>query len=522
MHPPLPPNPSLHLPLRCKAPYYTGSVIRFSLGRKFLLAFVGLAVLFAATFGTLAAYRLRQALTEQVRIRAKVVAEEFAREAGRFIVTPEGQSERPVTSRLTRRLVAGTVLYAQIVRDGTVRFQDVRQGLPGAGPVGQGAFPDPPARLERPFVVAERTTPRGSPYLDIYRAIPEFTLDRQTYVRIGFPLSDVYARIRDETARIALAGLLLLAAGVAAAFLLQRAIVGPVERTIGAIRDLGRGDYSARVASRTGDELRLLADEFNAMAGAIQARDQDLARVNEALRKASRIKDEFSAAMSHELKTPLHAIRAYAQLLLEGIDGPLTEAQRRDLEALLAAGDHLLHLIEGILRYSALEAGEIAPQIARVDAAAVVEQARQNVAHLARSRGLPIEVRVDGRLTVRADETMLRQVLINLLHNAIKYTAEGRITITTVAHNGQVEFAVADTGTGIPPGYENEVFEPFRRAGYPGRRETDGIGLGLAVARRYVEQHGGRIWFEARPGGGTVFRFTIPEGDRPAAPGSGA
>jgi signal transduction histidine kinase len=363
-------------------------------------------------------------------------------------------------------------------------------------------------------VVFERTTPSRTPYLDIFRAIPEFTLDQQTYVRLGFSLADAYARIDEETTRIAAGSLLLAAAGAFAALLLQRTIVGPLDRMIATIRTLQRGDYSARVKAQTNDELRVLADEFNAMAQAIQTRDAELARINEALRRANRVKDEFSAAMSHELKTPLHAIRAYAQLLLEGIDGPLADAQRRDVEAILAAGDHLLHLIEGILRYSALEAGATAPQITSVDAAAVVEQARKNVAHLARSKGLPIHTRVSDRLVVRADETMLRQILINLLHNAIKYTNEGQITLTTSAQDGQVVFAVTDTGVGIAPGHEHEVFEPFQRAGHPGRREIDGIGLGLAVAKRYVEQQGGRIWFERAAGGGTTFYVTLPSGER--------
>jgi len=476
-------------------------VIRFNLRRKFFLAFVGLTVLFAATFGVLATYRLRQVLTEQVRLRAKVVIEELAREASRFIATPEGLSETPTSSRLTRRLVAGTVLYAQIVREGTLRFTDGQADL--AVPVGM---------MIRPLAVTERRSPDGIPYLDLIRAIPEHTLEQQTYVRVGFPLADVYARIRDETQMIVLASLLLVGTGTLAAVVLQRAILGPVDRMMAATRDLRRGDYSARVETDTHDELRLLADEFNAMAAAIQSRDQELARVNEALRKANRIKDEFSAAMSHELKTPLHAIRAYAQLLLEGIDGPVTAAQRNDLESLLAAGDHLLHLIEGILRYSALEAGGTSPQVHDVRAMDVLEQARQNVEHLARSKGLPITAKTDGATTVRADETMLRQILINLLHNAIKYTEQGRITVTTQVQDGQVMFAVADTGPGISPEDAGEVFEPFRRAGHPERREIDGIGLGLAVVKRYVELQGGRIWFEDRPGGGTTFLFTLPKG----------
>jgi signal transduction histidine kinase len=482
-------------------------VTRISLKVKFILAFVGLTVLFAATFGVLATRRLHEVLLEQVRIRSKVVVEDFAREAGGFIVTPEGITEAVASSRLTRRLVAGTVLYAQIVRDGKLRFTDGRSEM--AGPV---------AIIGQPLVVEERVTADGLPYLDLMRAIPEFTLDQQTYVRIGFSLAAVYARIRVESRVIAVASLALVAAGIIAAFVLQRAILGPVDRMTGAIRRLRGGDYSARIQTNMSDELRLLGDEFNTMASAIEVRDLELARinremaeVNEALRKANRIKDEFSAAMSHELKTPLHAIRAYAQLVLEGIDGPLTDAQRKDLDAILGAGDHLLHLIEGILRYSALEAGGIVPQIGNVKVAAALEAARQNVDHLARAKGLPIEVHTDGADTVRADETMLRQILINLLHNAVKYTPQGRITVTTSLDNGQVTFAVTDTGPGIAPEDGSAVFEPFRRAGHASRREIDGIGLGLAVVKRYVDLLGGRIWFESGAGG-TTFFFTMSKG----------
>ncbi len=482
-------------------------MVRISLKVKFIFAFLGLTVLFAATFGVLATQRLRQVLLEQVRIRAKVVVEDFAREAGRFIVTPEGITETPTSSRLTRRLVAGTVLYAQIIRDGKVRFTD-----------GEADLPVPIGPLVQPLVVVEQQTVLGTRYLDLIRAVPEFTLDQQTYVRVGFPLDSVYTRLRTETQTIVVASLGLIAAGTVAAFVLQRAILGPVDRMTGTIRRVRGGDYTARVEARTNDELQLLADEFNTMASVIEVRDLELARINReladvntALRRANRIKDEFSAAMSHELKTPLHAIRAYAQLLLEGIDGPLTDAQRKDLDAILAAGDHLLHLIEGILRYSALEAGGIAPQIAEVRVADAVDAARQNVEHLARAKGLPIDASTDGAATVRADETMLRQILINLLHNALKYTPRGRISVSTSAQDGHVLFAVADTGPGIAPEDVGTIFEPFRRAGNPAKREIDGIGLGLAVVKRYVELLGGRIWFESAAGG-TTFYFTLPKG----------
>jgi signal transduction histidine kinase len=152
--------------------------------------------------------------------------------------------------------------------------------------------------------------------------------------------------------------------------------------------------------------------------------------------------------------------------------------------------------------------------IADVTVAEVIDQARKNVAHLARSKGLPIDGTIDPDLMVRADETMLRQVLINLLHNAIKYTKRGAITVAAapdVADGaGRVVLTVSDTGAGIPAGFEHEVFEPFRRAGQAGRPEIDGIGLGLAVAKRYVEQQGGAIWFDSKPEGGTTFFVALP------------
>jgi signal transduction histidine kinase len=476
-------------------------MVRLSLKAKFVLAFVGLTLLFAGTFGVLAAARLRYTLIEQVRLRAKVVAEEFAREAARFIATPEGQTETPQSSRPTRRLVAGSVLYAQIVKDGAVLFVDTQ--IPLA---------PPRVVLRRPLEVYERRTADGTPYLDILRAMPDLPLNRQAYVRIGFPLAAVYDGIRHETGLVVLASVAMALLGATAAFVLSRAILGPVDRMLAAIGHLRRGDYSARVQARTRDELRRLADEFNAMAQAIEAHEHELAGINEALRRANRVKDEFTAAMSHELKTPLHAIRASAQLLLEGIDGPLTGAQRKDLELLHAAADHLMHLIDGILRYSALEAGGIAPQRSEVDVAGVIEQARQNVEHLARAKGLAITVDVDGAATVRADETMLRQILINLLHNAVKYTDRGRISVTAAPQQEHVLFTVTDSGPGIAAADAAEVFEPFRRAGDAARREIDGIGLGLAVVKRYVELHGGRVWFESAPERGTTFSFTLPGG----------
>jgi signal transduction histidine kinase len=271
-----------------------------------------------------------------------------------------------------------------------------------------------------------------------------------------------------------------------------------------------RRDRRARAPVRGSDELALLAEEFNKMADTIAERDERLERMNRKLLEANRVKSEFLAMMGHELKTPLHAVRGFSQLLLEEIDGPLTPKQREDIEAVLASGDHLLELIDNILRFSKLEAGEERLHLEEVEPAGLVAEVVQSFERFARERGLQLESEVDP-FKIQADRTKLRQVLMNLVSNAIKYTERGEIKVTAEARDGEALFAVEDTGPGIPPEYRERIFEPFTQVDSSDSREAMGIGLGLTIVKKYVELHGGRVWLKSEPGKGSRFYFTIPQ-----------
>jgi signal transduction histidine kinase len=315
--------------------------------------------------------------------------------------------------------------------------------------------------------------------------------------------------VRRELLKISGLSALYILLGLAIAFWLYKSILGPIEVLIQSVKRFKR-DRHARAHVTSRDELQALAEEFNRMADSIQERDERLERINQQLRKANRVKSEFLAVMGHELKTPLHAIRGYSQLLLEEIDGPLTPAQREDIENILKSGDHLRALIDNILQFSKLEAGEETIHPSEIEVAHLLEEALQNVKVLAREKGIEVHTEANG-LTVRADETKLKQVLINLLSNALKYTPQGRVEVIAERGDGEVVFTVRDTGIGIPEEHREVIFEPFTQIDSSSTRQWVGIGLGLSIVKRYVEMHGGRIWVESEVGQGSAFHFTIPE-----------
>jgi signal transduction histidine kinase len=328
------------------------------------------------------------------------------------------------------------------------------------------------------------------------------------YVRVGISLAPAQAQLRREATVIVLIVLGYVLVGILIAFAFSKMILGPVETLAQAVSRF-KQDRAARAKVKSGDELEWLAQEFNQMADAIEERRQELERINTELRKANRVKSEFLAVMGHELKTPLHAIRGYSQLLLEGVDGPLTPAQQGDLKNILQAGDHLLELIDNILKFSKIEAGEEKLLFESVRASEVIEDAIKNINSLARSKGLALRVYAEP-VSIVCDRTKLRQILINLLSNAVKHTTQGKIEVITETQNDSVRFAVADTGVGIPAEYHEEIFEPFTQVDSSTTRESQGVGLGLAIVKKYVEMHGGRVGVESQPEKGSTFYFTIP------------
>jgi len=229
------------------------------------------------------------------------------------------------------------------------------------------------------------------------------------------------------------------------------------------------------------------------------------------LETASRHKSEFLANMSHELRTPLNAIIGFSEVLSEQMFGTINDKQAEYLTDILESGRHLLSLINDILDLSKIEAGRMELEPSDFDLPGTIENALILVRERANRHGITLAHTVDERLgPIRADERKVKQVLLNLLSNALKFTPEGgRIDVRARVQNGAAEISVTDTGIGIAPEDQAAVFEEFRQVGTASKK-VEGTGLGLAISRKFIELHGGTIGVTSEPGVGSTFAFTLP------------
>jgi signal transduction histidine kinase len=232
---------------------------------------------------------------------------------------------------------------------------------------------------------------------------------------------------------------------------------------------------------------------------------------------ANRHKSEFLANMSHELRTPLNAIIGFSEVLQERLFGELNEKQAEYTDDILTSGRHLLSLINEILDLSKVEAGRMELELTTFDLPLAIDNARTFVRERATQHGITLDVDVDERLgDFTGDERKIKQILLNLLSNAVKFTPEGgRIGIHARQVNGSVEISVSDTGIGIAPEDQATIFEEFRQVGGDYAHKKEGTGLGLTLAKKFVELHGGQIWVTSELGKGSTFTFTFPERSPP-------
>ena len=234
-------------------------------------------------------------------------------------------------------------------------------------------------------------------------------------------------------------------------------------------------------------------------------------RKSRQLEVASQHKSEFLANMSHELRTPLNAVIGFSEVLLQRMFGELNDKQDEYLKDIYASGQHLLSLINDILDLSKIEAGRMELELTDFDFPTALDSALTLIRERAGRRSIALHLSIDERLgQMRADERKIRQVVLNLLSNAIKFTPEGgRIEVAAVPRDEFVEVSVSDTGIGIAPEDQEAVFEEFRQVGTAAKK-VEGTGLGLALSRKFIELHGGRIWVQSQVGIGSTFTFTIP------------
>jgi GAF domain-containing protein len=229
------------------------------------------------------------------------------------------------------------------------------------------------------------------------------------------------------------------------------------------------------------------------------------------LEVASKHKSQFLANMSHELRTPLNAILGYTELILDNIYGEAPARVRGVLERVQSNGKHLLGLINDVLDLSKIEAGQLTLSLVDYALDEVVKGVYAAVEPLAVEKKLAFKLALPDHLPRgHGDDRRISQVLLNLVGNAIKFTDAGEVEITAAAENGDFTVAVRDTGPGISPEDQAKIFEEFRQADDSSTRKKGGSGLGLSIAKRIVEMHGGRIWVNSAPGAGSTFAFTLP------------
>jgi signal transduction histidine kinase len=397
-----------------------------------------------------------------------------------------------------------------ILVDGVVRVGTV-PGLEAA------ALPTPSETdlLLGPF--RSETLIGGKRYAAIFTLMQSHSNNPQELV-VFLPLAPLEDAQRQIGAAVLLGGIALGALAVAFAYRTARAITFPLARLATAAQRIEQGDLTTPVAGGSAHEIGQLEHSFGAMAGALSSRDRDndalvneLRTANVKLEEASRMKSEFIANVSHELRTPMNAIMGYTDFMIEGLNGPLTDPQRLDLQRVRTASRNLLGIINGLIDIAKIEAGQmtLAPQPVSIAASArdvVVQLGEQ-----ARAKKLVLRSEVDADLpTAWADAHHVRQILANLVGNAVKFTAAGEVVISARVEDGVIDVVVRDSGEGITPEALAYIFDEFRQADGSSRRRHGGTGLGLAIARRLVWMNGGKIWVDSQPGSGSRFHFTLP------------
>lgn len=264
-----------------------------------------------------------------------------------------------------------------------------------------------------------------------------------------------------------------------------------------------------------GDDTAVLQTLADQLAIAIQnARAYKLQlETTEQLRALDKLKTQFLANMSHELRTPLNSIIGFSRVILKGIDGPITELQEKDLNTIYNSGQMLLQLIDSILDIAKIEAGKMELEFEKINLKQVIDVSISTAKGLVKDKPVKIQREVPADLPyVLGDAVRLRQVLLNLLSNAAKFTEEGRIRVTATEMGSEVMISVSDTGEGIPLNKQARLFEAFYQVDGSATRKAGGTGLGLAITKSFVELHGGKIWVESTgiPGAGTTFYVTLP------------
>jgi signal transduction histidine kinase len=341
-------------------------------------------------------------------------------------------------------------------------------------------------------------------------------------VIIERPAEEAYAPLYASMLRTATLLMVAFTMALLASLFMRQRVVRPLETLQRGVERIGKGDLNHQLDMKTGDEIEILADEFNEMATHLREaytelerkvaeRTQALTIANQKLAAASELKSQFLANANHELRTPVSAIIGYGGLLLSDAEGRISPLQQENLKDLLNNAERLLSLIDGLLDIAKIEAGKLEVQVEPVDLEKIIGGAVLAIGSTVSGNHVQVIRHVAADLPIlNTDRDKIAQIMLNLLDNAAKFTERGEIRIIAARHNGSLKLVVSDTGIGIPAQDLNRIFEEFHRGRSANGKKYHGTGLGLAIVKRLVDLLGGSIEVSSEVNVGSTFTVTLP------------
>jgi signal transduction histidine kinase/DNA-binding response OmpR family regulator/HPt (histidine-containing phosphotransfer) domain-containing protein len=519
-----------------------------SLTTKFNLFTIAVILITAGSIGSLMVYREAATKSEELRHRGLITAAMLARASEYGVYTENLEALRKIvlSARMDPDFAYAEVLNADnrnLIRDviDPASERVVAQVLQSEQSSGGSSFSEVVNSESGQRYIDIRVEIKSSPRANLFADTdqPQSVGKVIGYLRLGLSEERLTTELYDYLLWIGSATLAVVLVGVGITFVRIRRIIRPVLSLVNAAERIAEGDLRQTVTDQSTDEIGTLAKTFNRMAqrlvasqGEVQRYQHTLeAQVQERTRKleektsealelaqkaqaASQAKTEFLANMSHEIRTPMNGIMGMTELLLET---PLSDKQHRFAEIVHRSGISLLDIVNDILDFSKIEAGKIRLEAINIDLQEAIAEVMDLLAQKAQSKAIELVARIHDGVPnhLRGDAVRLRQILVNLLGNALKFTEKGEVvvSVSTVAEDANhvtLRVEVKDTGIGIDPSVHDTIFEAFSQADGSTTRKFGGTGLGLTIVKRLVQLMEGSVGVESSLGAGSTFWFHIP------------